>query len=92
MFLWLVVFYAFSRSQIVVVAELGFGLVVSIIIDATLITLIMSPAVMKMLGRWFWYWPAFLSWVPDLRARPPEEAEPWKRVAAAYHGHYTLEP
>ena len=71
----LVVFFAFSRSQIVVVAELGFGLVASIVIDATLITLIMSPASMRILGKWFWWWPKSLSWVPDLRARPPEEVE-----------------
>ncbi len=72
----LVVFFAFSRSQIVVVAELGFGLVVSIVIDATLITLLMSPASMKILGKLFWWWPGFLSWVPDLRARPTDEVEP----------------
>ncbi|MDM7999826.1 MAG: MMPL family transporter [Dehalococcoidia bacterium] len=65
----LVVFFAFSISQIVIVAELGFGLVVAVLIDATLITLVMSPASMKLLGKWFWWWPACLSWVPDLRAR-----------------------
>ncbi len=66
----LVVFFAFSISGIVIVAELGFGLSASIFIDATLITLVMSPAVMKLLGKWFWWWPGWLSWVPDLRARP----------------------
>lgn len=72
----LVVFLAFSQSQIVIVSELGFGLVVSIIIDATLITLLMSPASMKLLGKWFWWWPGFLSWVPDLRVRPPDDPGP----------------
>jgi uncharacterized membrane protein YdfJ with MMPL/SSD domain len=73
----LVVFFAFSISQIVIVAELGFGLCVSLLIDATLITLVMSPASMKLLGKWFWWWPSSLNWVPDLRAKPAnEEIEP----------------
>ena len=73
----LVVFFAFSISGIVIVAELGFGLSASILIDATLITLLMSPATMKLFGKWFWWWPAWLSWVPDLRARSAgEESEP----------------
>ncbi len=73
----LVVFFAFSISQIVIVAELGFGLVVAVLIDATLITLVMSPATMKLLGKWFWWWPSALNWVPDLRAKPAgEDIEP----------------
>ncbi len=73
----MVVFFAFSISGIVIVAELGFGLTASLLIDATLITLVMSPATMKLLGKWFWWWPTWLSWVPDLRARQAgEEAEP----------------
>ena len=69
----MVVFFAFSISGIVIVAELGFGLCASLFIDATLITLVMSPATMKLFGKWFWWWPGFLSWVPDLRARPTDE-------------------
>ena len=69
----LVVFFAFSISQIVIVAELGLGLCVSLLIDATLITLVMSPATMKLLGRWFWWWPSALNWIPDLRAKPAGE-------------------
>lgn len=73
----LVVFFAFSISQIVIVAQLGFGLVVAVLIDATLITLVMSPATMKLLGKWFWWWPSALNWFPDLRAKPAsDEAAP----------------
>ncbi len=71
----MVVFFAFSISQIVIVSEIGFGMFVSILLDATLITLVMSPAIMKLLGRWFWWWPSWLSWVPDLRARPGRDRE-----------------
>ena len=90
----LVVFFAFSISQIVIVAELGFGLCVSLFIDATLITLVISPATMKLLGKWFWWWPSFLNWVPDLRARPAgEEIEP-EGVGYAAPGAvgYPIEP
>ena len=66
----MVVFMAFSISKILTVAELGFGMFAAILVDATLITLLMSPAAMRLLGRWFWWWPSWLDWVPDLRSRP----------------------
>jgi len=69
----LVVFFAFSFSQIVIVAEFGVGLCVAVLIDATLITLVMAPATMKLLGKWFWWWPRWLKWVPDLRAKPAQQ-------------------
>jgi putative drug exporter of the RND superfamily len=72
----LVVFMAFSISKIVIVAELGFGMFAAILLDATVITLVLSPATMRLLGKWYWWWPSWLAWVPDLRARPANEVEP----------------
>ena len=72
----LVVFMAFSISKIVIVAELGFGMFAAILLDATVITLVLSPATMRLLGKWYWWWPSWLAWVPDLRARPADEVEP----------------
>jgi RND superfamily putative drug exporter len=43
------------------------GVGIAVLIDATIIRMILVPASMKMLGRWNWYLPPFLEWVPDLR-------------------------
>ena len=43
---------------------MGFGLAVAVLLDATLIRTIMVPAAMKLLGRWNWYLPSWLQWLP----------------------------
>ncbi len=52
--------------------EMGFGLGVAILVDATLIRAILVPASMKLLGDRNWYFPKFLEWIPDLRVETPE--------------------
>jgi RND superfamily putative drug exporter len=42
---------------------------VAVIIDATLIRTVLVPATMTLLGRWNWYLPRWLAWLPDFRAR-----------------------
>jgi RND superfamily putative drug exporter len=49
--------------------QIGFGLAVAVIIDATLIRTVLVPAVMTLLGRGNWYLPSWLGWLPDFRAR-----------------------
>jgi len=46
---------------------MGFGLAAAVIIDATVIRTVLVPAVMTILGRWNWYLPKWLNWLPDLR-------------------------
>ncbi len=76
-----VIFFAFSISKILTVAELGFGMAVAMLVDATLVNFLMSPAVMKILGKWIWWWPSWLNWVPDWRAHPGnDEVEPEENV------------
>ncbi|WAZ25968.1 MMPL family transporter [Streptomyces cinnabarinus] len=54
------VFAAFIISDNVVVKMLGLGLAVSVLIDATVIRLLMVPAVMTLLGRHAWWTPRWL--------------------------------
>jgi RND superfamily putative drug exporter len=56
---------------------LGFGLAFAIFIDATVVRLILVPAFMELLGKWNWYLPSWLNWLPDLRV----EAGPTPRRA-----------
>lgn len=54
------VFAAFVVSDNIVVKMLGLGLAVSVLIDATVVRLLMVPAVMTLLGRHAWWTPRFL--------------------------------
>lgn len=56
---------------------LGFGLAFAILIDATLVRLVLVPAVMELMGKWNWYLPSWLKWLPELRVdaeRAPRQA------------------
>ena len=52
----IVVFGIFSFSRVQVAQQLGFGLAVAVFLDATLIRMVLVPAVMHIAGRWNW-WP-----------------------------------
>ncbi|GAA2293908.1 MMPL family transporter [Streptomyces hawaiiensis] len=54
------VFAAFLLSDNIVVKMLGLGLAVSVLIDATVVRLLMVPAVMTLLGRHAWWMPRWL--------------------------------
>ena len=60
------VFAGFAAGDLVMFQQVGFGLGVAVLLDATLIRTIMVPAAMKLLGRWNWYLPAWLQWLPHL--------------------------
>ena len=63
------VFGGFALGDLVIFQEMGFGLGVAILLDATLIRAILVPASMKLLGDRNWYFPKFLEWLPDLRVQ-----------------------
>ncbi|MET8905602.1 MMPL family transporter [Streptomyces sp. NPDC004538] len=54
------VFAAFIISDNIVVKMLGLGLAVSVLIDATIVRLLLVPAVMTLLGRHAWWTPRWL--------------------------------
>jgi RND superfamily putative drug exporter len=60
------VFAIFATLSLVDLQEFGVGLAVAIAIDATLIRGIVLPAAMKLLGKWNWYMPRGLAWLPKL--------------------------
>ena len=52
------VFLAFAASDVANLRQLGVGLTVAVLLDATVIRLYLLPAVMRALGRWNWWLPA----------------------------------
>lgn len=51
-----IVFGVFAFSRVLAVQFIGFGLAVAVLLDATLIRMILVPAIMHIAGRWNW-WP-----------------------------------
>ena len=54
--LMIAVFGAFAFARVLVIRLLGFGLAAAVLLDATVIRLVLVPAVMQLAGRWNW-WP-----------------------------------
>ncbi|HYK10980.1 MAG TPA: MMPL family transporter [Gemmatimonadales bacterium] len=50
------VFGVFAFSRVLAVQFMGFGLAVAVLLDATLIRMVLVPAIMHIAGRWNW-WP-----------------------------------
>jgi RND superfamily putative drug exporter len=44
--------------------QMGFGIAVALLIDATIVRSVLVPAAMKLLGRHNWYLPRWLDWLP----------------------------
>ena len=70
------VFWGFAAGDLVPLQQMGFGLGIAVLLDATMVRIVLVPASMKMLGRWNWYLPNWLAWLPDLRVEPEGEMAP----------------
>jgi RND superfamily putative drug exporter len=46
--------------------QMGFGLGVSVFLDATVVRSILVPSTMKLLGNVNWYLPPVLNWLPRI--------------------------
>jgi uncharacterized membrane protein YdfJ with MMPL/SSD domain len=64
------VFGVFATLSSVVFKQLGIGLAVAILLDATLVRAILLPATMKLLGDRNWYLPRKLGWLPHIEHEP----------------------
>lgn len=74
------VFGGFASGRLVMLQQMGFGLGVAVLLDATIVRSILVPSAMVLLGDRNWYMPRWLAWLPDLRvegmpARPVEVAD-----------------
>jgi uncharacterized membrane protein YdfJ with MMPL/SSD domain len=80
-FVMVAVFSIFVTLSATDMKQFGFGLAAAILIDATIVRAVLLPATMKLLGRWNWYLPRWLGWLPRLSherpaARPVAVGEP----------------
>ena len=68
------VFTGFALGDMVSLQQVGFGLAVAVILDATIIRSVLVPASMELLGDWNWYLPSWLQWLPRLQVEGPAPA------------------
>ncbi len=61
-----VVFSVFVTLELVVIKQLGLGLAVAVLLDATIVRSVLLPATMRLLGDWNWWLPSFLRWLPTV--------------------------
>jgi RND superfamily putative drug exporter len=67
------VFSGFARGDLVMFQQMGFGVAVALLIDATIIRSVLLPAAMKLLDGWNWYLPHWLQWLPRIEVEPHRE-------------------
>jgi uncharacterized membrane protein YdfJ with MMPL/SSD domain len=61
------VFAGFARGDLIMFQQMGFGVAVALLIDATVVRSVLLPSAMKLLGAWNWYLPRWLEWLPRLQ-------------------------
>ncbi|HZC75944.1 MAG TPA: MMPL family transporter, partial [Gaiellaceae bacterium] len=75
-----VVFAGFARGQLVMFQQMGFGVAVALLLDATIIRSVVLPSMLTLLDVRSWYLPRWLDWLPHVEVERP--ASPGDAAAA----------
>jgi uncharacterized membrane protein YdfJ with MMPL/SSD domain len=70
------VFSIFGSLSMIEFKQMGVGLAVAVLIDATIVRGVLLPAAMKLLGDWNWYLPKRLDWLPKISHEATTIPEP----------------
>jgi RND superfamily putative drug exporter len=65
------VFAGFAAGELVSFQQMGFGVAIALLIDATIVRLVVIPAAMRLLGERNWYLPSWLEWLPHVEIEDP---------------------
>jgi putative drug exporter of the RND superfamily len=66
-----VVFAGFAAGKLVMFQQMGFGVAVALLLDATVIRSVVLPAMLCLLDRRSWYLPRWLDWLPHVEVERP---------------------
>jgi RND superfamily putative drug exporter len=81
------VFAAFAMSDVANMRQLGVGLTVAVLLDATVVRLILLPAIIRMAGGACWWLPRPLGRIlGEEKPVPQQSREPFARFAAYRNG------
>jgi RND superfamily putative drug exporter len=60
------VFAGFASGKLVQFQQMGFGVAIALLLDATVIRSVVLPATLGLLDKWSWYLPRWLEWLPHV--------------------------
>jgi RND superfamily putative drug exporter len=73
------IFAVFATLSMQDMKQMGLGLAVAVLLDATVVRAVLLPSVMALLGESNWYLPRWLGWLPKVshgeKEAPPRPAE-----------------
>ena len=70
-----VVFAGFARGQLVMFQQMGFGVAIALLLDATIIRSVLLPSTLTLLNEHTWYLPHWLEWLPRVQVERPAPAK-----------------
>jgi putative drug exporter of the RND superfamily len=76
------VFSGLAGSELVSFQQMGFGVAIALLIDATIVRSVVIPAAMRLLGDRNWYLPRRLEWLPKLQIEGPPQKQPQPAAGA----------
>jgi RND superfamily putative drug exporter len=66
-----VVFAGFAAGKLVMFQQMGFGVAIALLLDATVIRSVVLPSSLALLDRRSWYLPRWLEWLPHVEVEAP---------------------
>jgi RND superfamily putative drug exporter len=81
-----VVFCGFATGELVMFQQMGLGVAVSLLLDATIVRSVLMPATLAILGDRAWWLPRWLGWLPRLTIEPPATRAPGAPAVASEPG------
>jgi putative drug exporter of the RND superfamily len=85
-----VVFLGFAAGELLTIKEVGLGMAIAVVLDATVVRMLLVPATMKLMGRWNWWAPPSLRRLHErfglLEPPTPARREGPERVGSLHAG------
>ncbi len=69
------VFGGMASGDFVIFQQIGFGLAVAVALDVTVVRTLVMPATMTLLGKWNWYMPKWLGWLPGIQVDSASDSD-----------------
>ena len=77
-----VVFAGFAAGKLVMFQQMGFGVAIALLLDATVIRSVVLPSTLVLLDKLSWYLPSWLEWLPHVDVEAPPTPGPGDAATA----------
>lgn len=77
----------FAVMRFLAIQQLGFALALAVLLDTTVILLVLLPALMGVAGKYLWYFPGWLEWIPGGQKQEQKEVLAKPTVVLADDGN-----